>query len=445
MSHRPWRSQTPRTASTSNGLPSVWAKNDRPGPRPDGARELLDVDVCGVRARRRRTPGRHRTARSGATVVGNPAATVMTSSPRRIRRSPSLSDVSAMKASRLADEPGVDEQAVPHSEVGREFVLEALRVAPVGQPEVERRVDEQVELLGAEDAAAVGARVSRPGANGSGLPHVAAWYSRTSSRIACPQLVAGWPGVTSPSPPAPRSASLRGRCRVRRHVLATHAGELRAFAPAAHAGTSGRPRRRPAPASQTGRQPSSPDRLARSRGRADLPRAALPRRQPAATPPLPTPRTTARRPRARQTRSPPGRGRSSTHQRPARRPSQSPRRPAAPRPGSGIRRATRARAARDAPRPGSAPRPVVPAISARTQSGTIRSSPQSPPPITLPARAEATATSVRAAEEAAPVGGRDEFGARPCWSCRGRDRRARRSRRRRAPSRGSRSTCRWSR
>ena len=36
----------------------------------------------------------------GATVVGNPAATVMTSSPGQIRFSPSFGDVSAMKAKR---------------------------------------------------------------------------------------------------------------------------------------------------------------------------------------------------------------------------------------------------------------------------------------------------------------------------------------------------------
>ena len=41
----------------------------------------------------------------GAIVVGKPAATVITSSPRRIRRSPSRGDVSVMKASRLALEP----------------------------------------------------------------------------------------------------------------------------------------------------------------------------------------------------------------------------------------------------------------------------------------------------------------------------------------------------
>src|SRR6202044_3436018 len=41
----------------------------------------------------------------GFTVVGKPAATVMTSSPGFSRRSPSLGDVRAVNATRLAEEP----------------------------------------------------------------------------------------------------------------------------------------------------------------------------------------------------------------------------------------------------------------------------------------------------------------------------------------------------
>ena len=43
--------------------------------------------------------------RIGLTVVGKPAATVMTSSPGLIARSPSNGDVNAVNATRLADEP----------------------------------------------------------------------------------------------------------------------------------------------------------------------------------------------------------------------------------------------------------------------------------------------------------------------------------------------------
>ena len=47
----------------------------------------------------------------GATVVGKPQAAVITSSPRRIRRSPSSGLVSAVKASRLAEEPELTSSA----------------------------------------------------------------------------------------------------------------------------------------------------------------------------------------------------------------------------------------------------------------------------------------------------------------------------------------------
>ncbi|OIQ75747.1 hypothetical protein GALL_425800 [mine drainage metagenome] len=43
----------------------------------------------------------------GFTVVGKPAATVMTSSPGFSARVPSLCEVSAVKANRFADEPEV--------------------------------------------------------------------------------------------------------------------------------------------------------------------------------------------------------------------------------------------------------------------------------------------------------------------------------------------------
>jgi antitoxin (DNA-binding transcriptional repressor) of toxin-antitoxin stability system len=41
----------------------------------------------------------------GLTVVGKPAATVMTSSPGRRRRSPSFGEVSADSATRFAEDP----------------------------------------------------------------------------------------------------------------------------------------------------------------------------------------------------------------------------------------------------------------------------------------------------------------------------------------------------
>src|ERR1017187_10845050 len=47
----------------------------------------------------------------GLTVVGNPAATVMTSSPGLSLRSPSLGEVRALIATRLADDPEFTREA----------------------------------------------------------------------------------------------------------------------------------------------------------------------------------------------------------------------------------------------------------------------------------------------------------------------------------------------
>src|ERR1035438_3543456 len=47
----------------------------------------------------------------GLTVVGKPAATVITSSPGLSRRSPSFGEVSALTARRLAEEPELTSEA----------------------------------------------------------------------------------------------------------------------------------------------------------------------------------------------------------------------------------------------------------------------------------------------------------------------------------------------
>ena len=58
--------------------------------------------------------------------------------------------------------------------------------------------------------------------------------------------------------------------------------------------------------------------------------------------------------------------------------------------------------------------PACPASAPRIRSGTSRSSPQSPPPITLPARALATAVGAPGREEGVAVGGGRPAPRRPC-------------------------------
>ena len=73
----------------------------------------------------------------GLTVVGKPAATVITSSPGRSRRSPSFGEVSAETASRFADEPELQSSAWRTPTAFANCELELLRVAAGREPEVE--------------------------------------------------------------------------------------------------------------------------------------------------------------------------------------------------------------------------------------------------------------------------------------------------------------------
>ena len=88
--------------------------------------------------------------RIGLTVVGNPAAQVMTSSPGLSALARSIGEVSAVIASRLADEPELTSQRISARRGIRakplfEFVVET----PGGEPEVERAVDQDAMSAGA--------------------------------------------------------------------------------------------------------------------------------------------------------------------------------------------------------------------------------------------------------------------------------------------------------
>ena len=94
----------------------------------------------------------------GLTVVGKPAATVITSSPGRTRRSFSCGEVSALKATRLADEPGIDQQGRIAIHALGQLALELLGEPAGGEPEIEAGLDGQLQFLGIEHAAGVADR-----------------------------------------------------------------------------------------------------------------------------------------------------------------------------------------------------------------------------------------------------------------------------------------------
>ena len=63
----------------------------------------------------------------GLTVVGKPAATVITSSPGRSRRSPSLGEVSAETRQQIGRRAGVDQHAFANPEPARELASRTAR------------------------------------------------------------------------------------------------------------------------------------------------------------------------------------------------------------------------------------------------------------------------------------------------------------------------------
>ena len=91
----------------------------------------------------------------GATVVGKPAATVMTSSPGCDRRSPSFELVSAEKASKIRGRTGIDEDGFFDAEKCRQLIFKRVAFRPQREPEIERRIDRSGHFLFSENAAGI--------------------------------------------------------------------------------------------------------------------------------------------------------------------------------------------------------------------------------------------------------------------------------------------------
>src|SRR6266446_320908 len=80
----------------------------------------------------------------GLTVVGNPAATVMTSSPIESLRSPSDGEVRHERAARLAEDPELTSAA--HAHEGGKFAFELSGKAAGSEPSVKRGFDQKFKL-----------------------------------------------------------------------------------------------------------------------------------------------------------------------------------------------------------------------------------------------------------------------------------------------------------
>ena len=117
----------------------------------------------------------------GLTVVGKPAATVMTSSPGRSARSPSTGDVSALSASRLADEPELQSSArgTPMTAANRSSNSAANR--PVVSQK-SRLASTRCVISAASNTLPDTGTGETPGMNGR-AGKATSWYCTTSSAI----------------------------------------------------------------------------------------------------------------------------------------------------------------------------------------------------------------------------------------------------------------------
>ena len=83
----------------------------------------------------------------GFTVVGKPAATVITSSPGRSLRSPSFGEVRQETATRFADEPEFTSETERSTKKTREVAFELPRETARSKPSVERRIDDRLQVI----------------------------------------------------------------------------------------------------------------------------------------------------------------------------------------------------------------------------------------------------------------------------------------------------------
>ena len=104
----------------------------------------------------------------GLTVVGKPAATVMTSSPGFSRRSPSFGEVRHDRATRLADDPELTSSAwrTPNRAANSRSNWSANR--PVVSQKSSDESTRWTQLLGVEDPAGARGPATRPGTNALG-------------------------------------------------------------------------------------------------------------------------------------------------------------------------------------------------------------------------------------------------------------------------------------
>src|SRR5665213_3098971 len=117
----------------------------------------------------------------GFTVVGKPPATVITSSPGFSRRSPSVGDVRAVTASKLADEPELTSVAVLIPNQRANCFSNCAANRPVVSQKSNDESTNDCTSPASNTLPDTGTRLS-PGTNGFEA-NAASWYSLTKSRM----------------------------------------------------------------------------------------------------------------------------------------------------------------------------------------------------------------------------------------------------------------------
>ena len=97
----------------------------------------------------------------GATVVGKPAARVMTSSPLLHRQSPKRGDVMVENATRLAKAP-IHQTTLRDANVRSKLCLKLSRETTTGKPKIETGINQRYDLVFVKDSARIrGGRLPR--------------------------------------------------------------------------------------------------------------------------------------------------------------------------------------------------------------------------------------------------------------------------------------------
>ncbi len=128
-----------------------------------------------------RKTGTRRFCTIGLTVVGNPAATVITSSPGLSWRSPSLAEQSADSATRLAEEPELTSDAERTPTKRASLRSNSFAQRPVVN-QASRPDSTTAQISSASITLPETCTPEMPGTNAWGAK-ASAWYCRVSSRI----------------------------------------------------------------------------------------------------------------------------------------------------------------------------------------------------------------------------------------------------------------------